>query len=91
MWDMNSIIEALLRLFVVMIPVAGVILLFVAAHVMGGAMKSRNRSASSSQPMSTPQNGSAPAERRHGSQTKERERVKGRRLLVNQHKGFANR
>ena len=51
MFDINATIEALLRLFVLMLPVAGVLLLFVAAHLVGGALKIRR--VDSQQPDST--------------------------------------
>ena len=41
MFDINTTIEGLLRLFVLMLPVVGVLLLFVAAHLVGGALKLR--------------------------------------------------
>ena len=43
MLDLNQTIEGLFRLFVLMLPVMGVLLLFVAAHLVGGALKSRGR------------------------------------------------
>ena len=37
--DVYPIVEGLLRMFVLMIPVVGVLLLFAAAHVLGGALR----------------------------------------------------
>lgn len=41
MFDLNAAIEGFLRLFVLMLPVAGILLLFVAAHLVGGALNIR--------------------------------------------------
>ena len=69
MWDVNQIIEALLRLFVVMIPVAAVILFFLAAHVIGGAMRPHRRPATSARLTTSPKKGSGSTQRGHASKT----------------------
>lgn len=47
MFDLNQIVDGLLRLFVLMLPVMGVLLLLAAVHLVGGAVRSRTRQAKS--------------------------------------------
>ena len=43
MFDFSHTLEGFVRLAVLMLPVLGVVLLFIGAHLVGGALKRRGR------------------------------------------------
>ena len=54
--DVNPVVEVLLRMFVFVMPVIGVLLLLATAHILGGAIKHTDNPGQQRNPAGTPRN-----------------------------------